>query len=210
LLSVIVICFKNPRKLHSGAAACGPRSQDRARASVSPVTSQHLSAGLAAYQSRGADASLMSDRLWQQTPETLGICSPGLQIAEHPKTGSVCQCRPQDLERANIVWPAGEALRTTLTDAGQDGWGAAATASSAALGALFLLTDSSRLYGGDAQRAEMPFPSRTCPQRSWRQEGELAQGAHSVPPFRRVHVRTAFLGQALEVRLEGRALAAGV
>ena len=31
------------------------------------------------------------------------------------------------------------ALRTTLADAGQDGWGAAATASSAALGALFLL-----------------------------------------------------------------------
>jgi hypothetical protein len=31
------------------------------------------------------------------------------------------------------------ALRTTLADAGQDGWGAAATASSAALGGLFLL-----------------------------------------------------------------------
>jgi hypothetical protein len=31
------------------------------------------------------------------------------------------------------------ALRTTLTDAGQDGWGGAATASSAAVGALFLL-----------------------------------------------------------------------
>ncbi len=31
------------------------------------------------------------------------------------------------------------ALRTTLADAGQDGWGAAATASSAAVGALFLL-----------------------------------------------------------------------
>jgi hypothetical protein len=31
------------------------------------------------------------------------------------------------------------AIRATLADAGQDGWGAAATASSAALGALFLL-----------------------------------------------------------------------
>jgi hypothetical protein len=31
------------------------------------------------------------------------------------------------------------ALRTTLADAGQDGWGAAATASSAAVGVLFLL-----------------------------------------------------------------------
>jgi hypothetical protein len=31
------------------------------------------------------------------------------------------------------------AIRTTLADAGQDGWGAAATASSAALGSFFLL-----------------------------------------------------------------------
>ena len=37
----------------------------------------------------------------------------------------------------NLMWFAG-ALRTTLADAGKDGWGAAATASSAALGALFL------------------------------------------------------------------------
>src|SRR5437899_8123526 len=38
----------------------------------------------------------------------------------------------------NLLWFAA-ALRTTLADAGQDGWGAASTASSAALGALFLL-----------------------------------------------------------------------
>ena len=38
----------------------------------------------------------------------------------------------------NLMWFAA-ALRTTLADAGQDGWGTAATASSAALGALFLL-----------------------------------------------------------------------
>jgi hypothetical protein len=38
----------------------------------------------------------------------------------------------------NLIWFAA-ALRTTLADAGQDGWGAAATASSAAVGALFLL-----------------------------------------------------------------------
>ena len=42
------------------------------------------------------------------------------------------------LNLLNLMWFAG-ALRTTLADAGQDGWGAAATASSAALGALFLL-----------------------------------------------------------------------
>jgi hypothetical protein len=38
----------------------------------------------------------------------------------------------------NLMWFAA-ALRTTLADLGQDGWGAAATASSAAFGALFLL-----------------------------------------------------------------------
>jgi hypothetical protein len=38
----------------------------------------------------------------------------------------------------NLLWFTA-ALRTVLADAGQDGWGAAATASSAAFGALFLL-----------------------------------------------------------------------
>jgi hypothetical protein len=38
----------------------------------------------------------------------------------------------------NLMWFAA-ALRTALADAGQDGWGASATASSAAVGALFLL-----------------------------------------------------------------------
>lgn len=38
----------------------------------------------------------------------------------------------------NLMWFAA-AVKTTLADAGQDGWGAAATASSAALGGLFLL-----------------------------------------------------------------------
>ena len=38
----------------------------------------------------------------------------------------------------NLMWFAA-ALRTTLADAGQDGWGSAATASSAAVGALLLL-----------------------------------------------------------------------
>src|SRR5258706_15786636 len=42
------------------------------------------------------------------------------------------------LNLLNLLWFAA-ALRTTLADAGPDGWGAAATASSAALGGLFLL-----------------------------------------------------------------------
>src|SRR6195256_5966612 len=42
------------------------------------------------------------------------------------------------LNLLNLLWFAA-ALRNTLADAGKDGWGAAATASSAAFGALFLL-----------------------------------------------------------------------
>src|SRR5262245_7518874 len=38
----------------------------------------------------------------------------------------------------NLMWFA-VTLRTTLADAGQDGWGTAATASSAALGGLFFV-----------------------------------------------------------------------
>src|SRR5205814_246054 len=41
----------------------------------------------------------------------------------------------------NLMWFAA-ALRTTLADAAQDGWGGAATTSSAAVGALFLLLTS--------------------------------------------------------------------
>jgi len=42
------------------------------------------------------------------------------------------------LNLLNLLWFTA-ALRTTLADAGQDGWGAAATAASAAFGTLFLL-----------------------------------------------------------------------
>ena len=42
------------------------------------------------------------------------------------------------LNLLNLLWFAA-ALRTTLSDAGQDGWGAAATAASSAFGALSLL-----------------------------------------------------------------------
>src|SRR3989449_7968110 len=38
----------------------------------------------------------------------------------------------------NLMWFVA-AIRTTLSDAGQDGWGAAATASSAAFGGMFLV-----------------------------------------------------------------------
>src|ERR1700738_1612371 len=42
------------------------------------------------------------------------------------------------LNLLNLLWFAA-ALKTTLADAGQDGWGAAATASSTAFGVLMLL-----------------------------------------------------------------------
>ena len=42
------------------------------------------------------------------------------------------------LNLLNLLWFT-TAVRTTLADAGQDGWGAAATAASAAFGAMFLL-----------------------------------------------------------------------
>jgi len=42
------------------------------------------------------------------------------------------------LNTLNLMWFAA-AVRTTLADAGQDGWGSAGTAASAAFGALFLL-----------------------------------------------------------------------
>ena len=42
------------------------------------------------------------------------------------------------LNLLNLLWFTA-ALRTTLADAGQDGWGAAATAASAAFGTLFIL-----------------------------------------------------------------------
>ena len=52
------------------------------------------------------------------------------------------------LNLLNLLWFT-MAVRTTLADAGQDGWGAAAIAASAAFGALFLLL------------LRWPLPSRT-------------------------------------------------
>ena len=57
----------------------------------------------------------------------------------------------------NLMWFAA-ALRTTLANAGQDGWGAAATASSAALGSLFLLL----IAGSLSSRTPSPAREITC------------------------------------------------
>ena len=96
------------------------------------------------------------ERLWRST----GIQSVGLFIIAYviygnqPQVGAPADAlvafydgdRTRVLTAAvfsglavlNLMWFAA-ALRTTLADAGRDGWGAAATASSAALGGLFLL-----------------------------------------------------------------------
>ena len=60
----------------------------------------------------------------------------------------------------NLLWFAA-AVRTTLADAGQDGWGAAGTAASAAFGALFFLlisTGAALAYstGSPGARALLP------------------------------------------------------
>ena len=60
----------------------------------------------------------------------------------------------------NLMWFAA-ALRTTLANAGQDGWGAAATASSAAFGGLFLLLNaaSAALAYSISGSGNQPFTS---------------------------------------------------
>ena len=84
------------------------------------------------------------ERLWRLS----GIISVALFVIAY----FIYDYLPQDGGRARILLAAvfsgnavlfllwfAAALRTTLADAGQEGWGAAATASSAAVGALFLL-----------------------------------------------------------------------
>src|ERR1700716_2360696 len=110
----------------------------------------------ASTSSTGVNTSAFWERLWR----TAGIQSVGLFIVAYiiygyqPQIGASADAlvafyngdRMRILIAAvffgmailNLMWFAA-ALRTTLADAGQDGWGAAATASSAVLGGLFLL-----------------------------------------------------------------------
>src|SRR3982075_175435 len=110
----------------------------------------------ASTSSTGVNTSAFWERLWR----TAGIQSVGLFIIGYiiygyqPQIGASADAlvafyngdRTRILIAAvffgmailNLMWFAA-ALRTTLADAGQDGWGAAATASSATLGGLFLL-----------------------------------------------------------------------
>jgi len=77
---------------------------------------------------------------WERFWRTSGIQSIGLSIIAYliygrqPHVAAVFS----GLAVLNLMWFAA-ALKTTLAEAGLDGWGAAATASSAVVGGLFLL-----------------------------------------------------------------------
>jgi hypothetical protein len=78
---------------------------------------------------------------WEQLWRTAGLQSVGCFVGAYfvygyqPEVAAILT----GMAILNLMWFAA-AIRTTLIDAGQDGWGAGATAASAALGAfLFLL-----------------------------------------------------------------------
>ena len=121
----------------------------------------------AAISSTSATSVYATPAFWERLWRTSGIQSVGLFIIAYliygyqPQAGASADALVAfyDGDRAriliaavlsglavlNLMWFAA-ALRTTLAEAEQDGWGAAATAASAALGALFLLliTDDRR------------------------------------------------------------------
>src|ERR1700730_17661033 len=109
---------------------------------------------------RASTSASSTPQFWERLWRTAGVQSVGLFVVAYfvygnqPHVGASTEAlvefyqgdRMRILIAAvfggfavlNLMWFAA-ALRTTLADASQDGWGAAATASSAALGALFLL-----------------------------------------------------------------------
>ena len=77
---------------------------------------------------------------WEHFWRTSGIQSVALFVVGYVAYGLQPQVAAVFCALAvlNLMWFAA-AIRNTLIDAGQDGWGAAATAASAAFGAMFLL-----------------------------------------------------------------------
>src|SRR5262249_7870566 len=77
---------------------------------------------------------------WGGLWRTAGVQSAGLFVVAYLIHGGLPHTAAflSGLAVLNLMWFAA-AIRTTVADAGQDGWGAAATASSAAVGALLLL-----------------------------------------------------------------------
>jgi hypothetical protein len=138
------------------AAMCSPRSGEGFERSIQKEIVMSASTTVMTATTSVYTAPAFWERLWRSA----GIQSVGLFIigyviyGSQPNAGAPADALAAfyDGNRAriliaavffgmallNLMWFAG-ALRTTLADAGRDGWGAAATASSAALGALFLL-----------------------------------------------------------------------
>lgn len=83
---------------------------------------------------------------WEHLWRTAGLQSIGCFVAAYviygyqPGVAAIVS----GVAILNLMWFAA-AIRATLIDAGQDGWGAAATASSAALGAFLLLLVSGQM-----------------------------------------------------------------
>jgi len=76
------------------------------------------------------------ERLWRSAGiQSVGLCIVAYVIYRYQPVIAVVITGFAVL---NLMWFAA-AIRATLVDAGQDGWGAAATASSAAFGGMFLL-----------------------------------------------------------------------
>src|ERR1700722_19583983 len=109
---------------------------------------------------RSSTSASTTPQFWERLWRTAGVESVGLFVVAYfvygnqPHVGASAEALVSfyqgdrlrilvatvlgGLAVLNLMWFAA-ALRTTLADAGQDGWGAAATASSAAFGGLFLL-----------------------------------------------------------------------
>src|ERR1043165_455469 len=107
-----------------------------------------------------AGSAYYGPAFWERLWRTAGIQSAGLFIVawlmygyqpqigapgdalvafyEGNRTGILIAAVLSGLAVLNLLWFAA-ALRATLADTGQDGWGSAATSSSAMVGALFLL-----------------------------------------------------------------------
>jgi hypothetical protein len=106
--------------------------------------------------STGANTSVFWERLWRQSginfvvffviayllygnlPQVGASADALVAFYSGHRTRILIAAVISGMAVLNLLWFAA-AIRTTLADAGRDGWGAAATASSAAVGGLFLL-----------------------------------------------------------------------
>jgi hypothetical protein len=87
-------------------------------------------------KSMASSSSVNTPAFWERLWHTAGIQFAVLFVITCVIYGG--QPGVGDLNILNLMWFAA-ALRTTLADAGQDGWGAAVTASSAAFAGMYLL-----------------------------------------------------------------------